>query len=218
MSGVVIMAASSGLLHIIMSNTQSPPPPPRPAAALDLTAVDGTSLTAVRTLVDGAPIQSCNLRMLDGRPCWQVLTAGATQARYADASNGAPLPEADGRLALEIARNYLGGASASLRLDGYLTSFDREYIGIFRLLPVHRVRVDDGQGTRLYVSTLAGSVARHTDNARQREATLFSLLHKWQFIPHRGLRDSLLSLAMVGLLTLAMGGLWLFWRSRPQRT
>ena len=79
------------------------------------------------------------------------------------------------------------------------------------------IDVADGKGTRLYVSTQTGGVARLTNNARQFEANIFSWFHKYSFIPHKGWRDGLL----VGFTALAfvasLAGVVLFFvtRRRP---
>ncbi len=207
----VLAASGSGILHVVMTWTQPPPPRALPAADIDPAALppalrgpDGSSLFT--------SVQSVALRPVAGEPLWQVFADGEREPRYFHA-DGRPAPDADTAYALDIARRHLG--STGLPAEAFthtrvLTSYDSEYIVIFRLLPVHRVDVADGRGTRLYVSTLTGSVARHTDDRRQFEARVFSNLHKYAFIPHKGLRDGLL----VGFTALAfltsLGGVALF--------
>ena len=82
------------------------------------------------------------------------------------------------------------------------------------MLPVYRFDADDERGTRVYVSTLTGSVTRATDDAKQREATIFTVFHKWMFIKNREVRDWALMTAMAGLIALAVSGLVLFWQTR----
>ncbi|MFH1498111.1 MAG: PepSY domain-containing protein [Verrucomicrobiota bacterium] len=207
----VLAASGSGLLHVVMTWTQPPPPRASPATDIEPTALP----PALRGPVGSArfaTIQSVALRSVAGEPLWQVFADGAGTPRYFH-TNGRPAPDADQAYALDIARRHL--AATGLPPEAFthtrvLTSFDSEYIVIFRLLPVHRVDVTDGRGTRLYVSTLTGSVARHTDDRRQFEAGVFSNLHKYAFIPHKGLRDALL----VGFTSLAfltsLGGVALF--------
>jgi hypothetical protein len=136
---------------------------------------------------------------------------GASTAAWVDAVTGRCDPEADIRYAAAIARAHLG--TETVRHGGLLTAFDREYLVIYRLLPVHRFEVADGRGTRVYVNTLTGSVARQTDDAKQFEATVFSLAHKWSFLP-RPWRDIALLMAMAGLMLLALGGILLAWMTR----
>lgn len=182
---------------------------------LDLAAARVAPGELAALLPDGAVPTAASLRPIGGRPYWQVVLAGQPWPAYVDAASGLLDPQAERRYAAEIARSHLGVDTVSYA--GEITAFDREYIAIFRILPVHRFTSPDGRGTRVYVSTLTGSVTRHTDDARQAEADLFSLLHKWMFIPHRGWRDGLLAASMASLCLLAMGGMLLFALTRGRR-
>jgi hypothetical protein len=210
MSLVVIGSAGSGLIHTWMARTQPPPPAARPAGEVDLAAA---TLPPSRLLdgLPGAPV-SASLRTLGGEPWWQIICTGKGVPVWRHATTGVIGEGADARYAAEVAARSLGGAT--VRQTAYLTAFDREYIAIFRILPVYRFDADDGQGTRVYVSTMTGSVTRATDDRKQFEADLFGLAHKWTFIPWRGLRDWALMVAMGSLILLALGGLVLFWTTR----
>ncbi len=206
MSLIVIMSASSGLLHTWMARHQSPPPPARPAGAIDLTAVNYAP-----ALLPG-PAAAVSLRLIGGMPWWQVTPPGPGPLRWFDAGDGHEDVTADARYAAEIAQRALSGGA--VRQTAYLTAYDEEYIAIFRLLPVYLFTSNDALHTRVYVSTLTGSVTRLTDDAKQVEANTFSLLHKWMFIRNRDLRDWLLMVAMCSISVLACTGVVLFWRSR----
>lgn len=209
----VLAASGSGILHVVMTWTQSPPPRPQPSEHINAAAVRIAPAEAVERLGGrDLAIHLLSLRMIGGEPWYQVLAAGSPVPRYLNAVDGAEDARADERYAAEIAARHTGGAPVrwARRLDAY----DSEYIAIFRLLPVHRIDVDDGRGTRLYVSTQTGSVARATDDRRQFEANVFSLFHKYAFIPHKGWRDGLL-VAFTGLAFLAsLAGLVLFFATR----
>lgn len=207
----LLMASFSGILHVVMTWTQSPPPAARPAETIRAADLQVSPAEALERL-GGEPAASVSLRMIGGEPWWQVLTAGSPVPAYISARDGREDADQDAAYAAEIASRHLGGTTVrwTRRLDAY----DREYIPIFRLLPVHRVDVDDGKGTRLYVSTLTGSVARHTDNRRQLEANLFSLLHKYQFIPVKAWRDGLLVAVTTTMFATALGGIILFFLTR----
>lgn len=209
----LLMASSSGILHVVMTWTQSAPPPARPAETIKGADLQVSPAEALERL-GGEPAASVSLRMIGGEPWWQVLRPGSPVPLYVSARDGREDADQDAAYAAEIASRHLGGSTArwSRRLD----AFDREYIPIFRLLPVHRVEVDDGKGTRLYVSTLTGSVARHTDNRRQREANLFSLLHKYQFIPVKAWRDGLLVAVTSLMFATSVGGIMLFFITRSR--
>lgn len=211
----VLLATASGILHVVMTWTQSPPPHPAPAA--DFSPVD--LAFPVSSLPADLRVRSLQIRLLDNEPWYQISTT--TGPRYFSAIDGREEPALDTRLALDIARRHL--TSAALPPDAFayarrLDAFDREYIGIFRLLPVHRIDVADGKGTRLYVSTQTGGVARHTDDRRQFEANVFSNLHKYAFIPHKPTRDAVL-VAFTTLAFLAsLAGVVLFFATRRRPT
>ncbi len=209
----VLAASGSGILHVVMTWTQSPPPRPQPAGAINAAAVRLAPSEAVERL--GAPdlsVQALSLRTIGGEPWYQVLAAGSPVPRYINALDGREDAAADQRYALEIASRQLGGAPA--RWTRRLDAFDQEYISIFRLLPVHRIDVDDGQGTRLYVSTQTGSVARLTSDSRQFEADVFSLVHKYAFIRHKGWRDGLLVTFTALAFLASLAGIALFVATR----
>lgn len=211
----LLMASSSGVLHVVMTWTQSAPPPAAPAENIDPAKVRVTPAEAVARLgEDPGPVTSVSLRVIGGEPWWQFLAGSPATPRYVSAMDGRVDPDRDAIYAAEIGARYLGGASVrwTRRLDAY----DREYIPIFRLLPVHRVEANEAKGTRLYVSTLTGSVARHTDDARQLEANLFSLLHKYQFIPVKAWRDGLLVAVTALMFITALGGIVLFILTRQR--
>lgn len=213
MSAVVILSAGSGLVHVWMSRHQPPPPPARPVAGVDLAVatLPPSALPGVLPADAGAPV-SASLRPLDGSTWWQVLCSGRSEPVWIDATDGSVDPLADERYARSIAALATGAEHPVF--SAYLTRFDSEYIAIFRILPVYRFEIADGRGTRVYVSTMTGSVTRATDDRRQFEANLFGMAHKWNFIPWKPVRDWALILAMSSLILLAAAGIVLFWTTR----
>lgn len=212
MTLIIVMASGSGILHTVMTWVQTPPPPPRPAAVIDLSAVNAGPDAIAAALPEAAAPTAVGLRHVDGRPLWQVFCQGRSTPLYVDTANGALVEDADRAYARNIASTHLGREDLD---DGDLvTSFDNEYLTIFRILPVWRFRASDDRGTRVYVSTLTGSVTRHTDDWKQIEANAFTYLHKWNFISNKRLRDAALVTANLALIALALSGLWLFWRTR----
>jgi hypothetical protein len=209
----VLAATGSGILHVVMTWTQSPPPRPQPAGAINAAAVRIAPAEAVERLgARDLAVQSLSLRTIGGEPWYQVLAGGSPVPRYVNALDGREDGEADQQYAVEIASRQFG--AFPVRWTRRLDAFDYEYISIFRLLPVHRIDVDDGKGTRLYVSTQTGSVARLTSDSRQFEANIFSWFHKYSFIRHKGWRDGLL-VAFTTLAFLAsLAGIALFFATR----
>jgi hypothetical protein len=163
---------------------------------------------------DAGEVRAVNIRSIGGEPWYQIyMTKGP--ARYLSAKDAHEDPSKDPLYASEIASAFLGGAS--VEKTDFLTSFNSEYLNIFRILPVYRFDYADGKGTRVYVSTTTGSVTRHTDNRRQFEASFFSNFHKLAFVSNKVMRDWIL----VGLTTatalVALLGVALFFAMRPRR-
>ena len=215
-SVAALTSASSGVIHNIMTRTQSAPPAARPSGAgLDLAAARIPAAEAARALTGefaGRPVAAVNLRLIGGRPWWQFFGVGAPGVQYVSADTGENDPLADQRYAAQIAAAALG--TSAVKPTAYLTTYDREYINIFRLLPVHRFDAADGKGSRVYVSTLTGSVARFTDDRRQWEADLFSNFHKLAFIENKDLRDVTLTAMTGGIALVSLLGIVLFFQTR----
>lgn len=211
----MLMSAGSGVLHNVMTRTQPPPPAARPTGLIEAEKLKIPVSEAARALfAPDLEIQAVNIRSIGGEPWYQFLAQGQSDAFYVNASTGKLGKDADETYASEIASNHLGGIP--VKKTAYLTEFTKEYINIFRLLPVYRFDADDGIGTRVYVSTMTGSVSRHTDNRRQFEANIFSNVHKLAFIPNKDLRDLVLTFTTAGIFLTACLGIVLFVLTQPK--
>jgi hypothetical protein len=82
---------------------------------------------------------------------------------------------------------------------------------------VYRFDAADGLGTRVYVSTVTGSVTRLTDDKKQWEANVFVIVHKFGFIPNKDLRDWSLIVVTGGTFAVSVLGVLLFFLTRPRR-
>lgn len=205
-----LVASGSGIIHNVMSWTQ--PPPPRPAPAGTLEGLDSVRISPAEALdaakIFSADAASVTLRMIGNEPWYQIHPVDRTLPRYVRATDSLVEEAQDERYAEEIASRHLGGTA--VRRTDYLTDFNREYIEIYRILPVYRFDADDGIGTRVYVSTLTGSVTRHTDNHRQLQSNIFGLFHKFNFIPDKNIRNTVLTITTSGIFLAALSGLFLF--------
>jgi hypothetical protein len=212
----ILMSSGSGVIHTIMSRSQAPPPATRPSGdGIDLAAIRLSAAEASSRIPGKPPISAINLRSIGGQPCYQLFTASSPAPIYVNAATGVVDPALDSVYAKEIASTFLGGKA--VEKTDYLTRFNLEYIGIFRILPVYRFDANDGLGTRVYVSTITGSVTRLTDDQKQFEANLFTLIHKFGFIPNKDLRDWSLVIVTGGAFVLSLSGIVLFFLTRPRR-
>lgn len=212
----ILMSTVSGVLHTVMTHTQPPPPQARPSGGgLDPSAITCSVADAIAKLgSDAGEVKAVNVRGIGGEPWYQIYTAKGAP-RYLSAKDAHEDPSKDALYANEIASAFLGGAAVE-KAD-YLTAFNREYLNIFRVLPVYRFDFADGLGTRVYVSTTTGSVTRHTDNRRQFEANFFSNFHKLAFIPDKVVRDWVLVGLTAATAVVALLGIALFFVMRPRR-
>ena len=213
----ILMSTLSGVLHTVMTRTQEPPPTARPSGgSLQPEAITCSVSEALLKLgADRGPVKAVNLRGINEDPWYQIYTSKGAPI-YLSAKDGHEDASQDELYAKEIASAFLGGAVLS-KTD-FLTSFNGEYINIFRILPVYRFDADDGKGTRVYVSTATGSVTRHTDNRRQFEANVFSNFHKLSFIPDKTVRDWVLVGLTGAAAVVAIFGVALFFATRPKRS
>jgi hypothetical protein len=198
-----------------MTRTQAPPPAAGPGETVfDAAAIKFSAQEAVACLLGGEIVKAINLRMIVGQPYYQIFVETG-KPHYVNAVTGKLDPETDEIYAGEIASRFLSGMA--VKKVAYLTNFDREYIGIFRLLPVYRFDGDDPKCNRVYVSTVTGSVARHTDNDKQFEANIFTTVHKFGFIRNKQIRDWSLMLVTAGIFVVAVLGVILFFLTGPKR-
>lgn len=210
----VLFSSGSGVLHNVMTRTQAPPPAARPTGeALDAGPIRIGLAEAIARIAP-AKAQAVNVRQIAGQPWYQIYTSNPGAPVYVNAIDGETNDAMDATYASEIASAFLGGAA--VREAGYLTAFNSEYISIFRVLPVYRFDLDDKQHTRVYVSTLTGSVTRHTDDRRQFEASVFTNVHKFGFIPNKDIRDLVLTTTTLGVFVASLLGVLLFFLTRPR--
>jgi hypothetical protein len=208
----ILMASGSGVIHIIMTRTQAPPPAAKPSGAfLDTASI---SFTPAAAFPDKPPA-AINIRNISGKPHYQAFIPGQKSLTYIDATTGKQNPQADAAYAHEIAANFLN--NQEVKQTDFLTDFNSEYINIFRILPVYRFDLDDGKGTRVYVSTMTGSVTRHTNDEKQFEANIFTNFHKLGFIPNKTARDWTLGTFTTAAFLISLLGIALFFLTRPKK-
>jgi hypothetical protein len=213
----ILMSAGSGVIHNVMTRTQAPPPSARPTGAgLDLAKIKVSAAEAAAKLPAAAQgVIAINVRNIGGQPWYQVYLKDEKAAQYVSAVDGRIDAAQDELYASEIAAAFLGGAK--VRKTDFLTSFNSEYINIFRILPAYRFDTEDELHTRVYVSTTTGSVTRHTDDKRQFEATIFTNFHKLGFIPSKDVRDLVLTTLTFATCVVSILGIALFFVTRPKR-
>ena len=212
-----LLASGSGVVHNVMTRTQAPPPAARPAGeSFNLSAINISLKEAAEKLFSNhAPIHGISFRVFNGDPWYQFLLEGDQLPFYVNARTGDVDMYSDEKYAREIAEKYL--SRKNLVSVKRLVNFDSEYLNIFRILPVYRFDTQDPVNTRVYVSTMTGSVTRFTDDKKQIEASIFTNFHKLGFIKNKDLRDFVLTTTTAGIFVLSLFGVILFFMTFPRR-
>ncbi len=151
--------------------------------ALDLAQVQITPAEALVQLQLAAPRKMMLEQSLDA-PVWRVIDAKGNH--HVASASATPVGAVTPERAEAIARGFARSATArylETNVDDQWTlpnanSFDKAR-------PLHRVAIEDGAGTELYVSQKTGEVVRDT-SAFERRWTLFgTLLHYYTYAPIR---------------------------------
>jgi len=210
----LLMSAGSGIIHQVMSRTQAPPPPARPAGeGLAVEKIQISVAEAVKKLPQPElKTKAISIRVIEGQPWYQFMRTEGDKPRvdYVNAETGTYDVTRDEIYAQQIASDFLNGMP--VKKTDYLTAFDGEYLAIFRILPAYRFDAGDSKETRVYVSTMTGSVTRHTDKQKQWEANIFTNFHKLGFIRDKNIRDAVLIGTTSGIFFLACLGLVIFFK------
>lgn len=145
-----------------------------------------------------------------------------TPVVYIDASSGTPLAQGEA-----LHAHYLSGVFSELP-DSLIESsapvmhYMGEYGAFYKRLPVYRVNYATPARDRYYVEPSTGQLAGHFQDSTfvAVEDWTFDNLHKWHFLdklgPDKWVRDIVMALLALGLVTVALLGLMLFLRRAPR--
>jgi len=168
-------------------------------------------------------LQGLRLQQLMGRPAYVMLDINA-QPVTVFADNGEMLRNLTPTQALAaVAQSGFGMHGHPLQHLGVL---DRDQWSINGSLnphrPLHRISVDDGRGSQLYVSSVSGEIVLDTNTHERFWNWLGSTIH-WlyplQLRQHTTLWSNLvIYLTLTGMVVVISGGIIGFWRLRPGRS
>ena len=178
---------------------------------------------AITIAGQSSPATPLRLGMLHDRPVWRVATPqGQWRAVFADTQ--AVVPPLMPTASAEVARAFLGVNPGAVRWHSTLRDADQWTLTrtVRDQLPLHRIDVDDADGTRVYVSPAAAEVVSMSTR-RERLLAWFGAIPHWIYptlLRRHTNAWAWLVIAVSGLGTLmcvaglAVGGWQLRWRRR----
>ena len=180
-----------------------------------LTAIDFAAVRIAPGAVAGEAAR-LTLTTFDGRPVYRVSADGVQRTVFAD--TGEALSPISADLALQVARAF-GAGAAEVRYDARLVDADQWTFSVRGQMPMHRIAVDDADGTRWYVAERSGEVVMKTTAHGRRWGYLGAVLHWIYFTPFR--RQSalwsgtIIWVSIAGTLMAVAGFMWGAWRLSP---
>jgi len=212
----VLMFATSGLLHPIMSRTQPQPLQSSvPAAALPAGTLP---LAEILRRHGVAQFSAANVAALPGGAAYRVQVDN-NGARYFAVADGDEIPNGEAQHAELLARHFSGESSAPLQELHEVTHFDDDYLWVNRLLPVWRARFERADGLTIYVDTRGNRLATIVDNRKRILQTTFRNMHDFAFLEAvPWLRLPLMLVLLTATFATAAAGLTLFFRLKNPAT
>lgn len=153
---------------------------------------------------------------LEGRPVYRV---SGSRTEYVFADTGDAVPPVDREQALRIARAFVG--PPSVRYDARLADADQWTFDVRRVMPLHRIAVDDAARTRVYVTENGGEVVTRTTASGRAWGWFGAVLHWLYFTPFRRhaaiWSNAVISVSLAGTVMCLVGLAWGIWRIAPRR-
>ncbi|MBY0492788.1 MAG: hypothetical protein K2Y23_01115 [Cyanobacteria bacterium] len=194
---------------------------PELGAAERLARLDEITPATIRSLPPSpseGEITRLAIGTLESRPVYRVTARGRTELSFAD--TGDPVPAADDRQALRIASKFVSNVH-SVHYDARLTDADQWSFGVRGRMPLHRIAVDDAEGTRLYVTESGGEVVLKTTSSGRFWGWTGAVVHWLYFAPLRRnaalWNEVIVWLSIAGTVMCLAGMVWGAWRPAPFR-
>jgi hypothetical protein len=179
---------------------------------LDLMAAHVDVADVVRG-IDGQ-VQRVRVGMLAGRPAYRLQSNGRWMSIFAD--SGERVRALTPVQALRIASEFSRAPMDRLGHDARLEQPDQWTLQIRPLLPAHRILLNDGQDTTVYVSEALGEVVLVTTRRSRRLGYLGAVMHWLYFTPLRqngpAWTQVVIWTSAAGCLLCASGLVWGIWQ------
>ena len=152
--------------------------------------------------------------MLGDRPVYRFVRGSEWTAVFAD--DGQLLSTLSAEQAMMLAKQFEPDLAKNAQYDRHLTDADQWTLQLRRLMPMHRIALDDPDDTYVYVSDRTGEVVMKTTRSGRGWSYLGSVLH-WlyftRFRRHSALWiNSVIGLSLAGCLLSLSGLVWGIWR------
>ena len=151
-------------------------------APLDLESVQMPPLEAAERSGLGGSLSRVTLLMVMDRPAYRLGGRG-TSTVFAD--TGELMPEVGPAAAREVASRFVDLPPERVSYLELLTQSDQWTLEQRSQLPFHKLSIDDGRGTQLYVSPESGEVTLLTTRASRALAWVSAIPHWLYFTPLR---------------------------------
>ncbi|MEH6358051.1 MAG: PepSY domain-containing protein [Pseudomonadales bacterium] len=211
--------ASSGL-HQLWGNYQA-----NEFFAFTPPAAFTTAELAVNPIPQLAQRNSTNIslaRLSDG-VYWQYhdVTEQGKNLNYQSSISGHWLKDGDRQYAMSLAALASGVAIEKIAKTEVRQHFGRDYPGILKRLPVHKVVFKQEGLLAYYIETQTGLVANRVTGPELAKTLHFMFLHKYRFLNKVGFsviaRDLIMSVIVILIMTTACMGSLLYLRKRRGR-
>lgn len=155
---------------------------------LDLASVRRTPLEAAEAAGLAGPVDAVTLRTVEGRPAYRLRAGGRTAVVFAD--TGATAGPVDATRARSIAARFAGAPPQRVRHESRLLRPDQWTIAEGGSFPLHRLSVEDGRGSTVYVAEPTGEVVQWT-TGRERALAWVAAIPHWLYLTPLRLRADL---------------------------
>lgn len=186
-----------------------------PADRLAALAPLNTSAVRVEPGAIADEASSFTLTTFGNRPVYRVTAGGTRQTFFAD--TGDPLPPLSPADAVVAAMPFAG--RATVRYGAHLEDADQWTFSVRGRMPLHRLDIDDANGTRLYIAEHGGDAVMKTTASGRRWGYLGAVVHWFYFTPfrrHQALWSSVIIwVSLAGTVTALAGFAWGLWRLSP---
>lgn len=154
-------------------------------APIDIGQVRLTPAAAAERAELGGVPQRATLLSVIGRPAYRFGTGRDTTIVFADSGEVAGEFSAD--QTRQVAAAFMRVPLDKVEYTGTLDETDQWTLGMGRVLPLHKFRIDDGQGTDLYISPATGDAVMLTTTKTRAFAWVSTIPH-WLYFA--ALRDN----------------------------